>query len=120
MKEPSQLCNLGLLNFKNVYLGRHSDTSLLLSLHAVFIEHHVTIGQVNKVVTRHTPKTNSMTASDSEDLHLRPFLAEAGKFDKLVEANRTLSATISPLDDSLAVHLKATVCVHGLQDDLYD
>lgn len=38
VKEPSQLCNLGLLNFKNVYLGRHSDTSLLLSLHAIFIE----------------------------------------------------------------------------------
>ncbi|KAF7770639.1 hypothetical protein Agabi119p4_6613 [Agaricus bisporus var. burnettii] len=56
-----------------------------------------------------------MTASDSEDLHLRPFLAEAGKFDKLIEANRTLSATISPLDDSLAVHLKATKYEAGKQ-----
>jgi nuclear pore complex protein Nup85 len=52
-----------------------------------------------------------MAAPDSNDLHLRPFLAEAGGFNKLVEANQTLSATTSPLDDSLAVHLKATVCL---------
>lgn len=45
-------------------------------------------------------------------LNLRPFLAEAGKFDKLVESGETLSTTISPLDDSLAVHMKNTVCKH--------
>lgn len=61
-----------------------------------------------------------MAASDLNDLHLRPFLAEAREFNKLVEANQTLSAAISPLDDSLAVHLKALVYIFRVQDRLYD
>ncbi|KAF9444472.1 hypothetical protein P691DRAFT_677501 [Macrolepiota fuliginosa MF-IS2] len=44
--------------------------------------------------------------ASSRHLNLRPFLAEAGKFDKLVGSGQTLSTSISPLDDSFAVHMK--------------
>ncbi len=54
---------------------------------------------------------NTMAAT--QHLHLAPFLAETGKFDKLVESGQTLSAAISPLDDSIAAYLKNTVGGRG-------
>lgn len=51
-----------------------------------------------------------VTMAATQHLNLAPFLAEAGKFDKLVESGQTLSAAISPLDDSIAAYLKSTVC----------
>lgn len=54
----------------------------------------------------------------SQNLHLRPFLAETGNFDKIIESGQTLSTAISPLDDSSAVYLKATVCDHELRISL--
>ena len=46
-------------------------------------------------------------------VHLRPFLTETGQFEKLVESGRTISSVLSPLDDSLAIYMRNTVCVES-------
>lgn len=44
-------------------------------------------------------------------INLVPPLVEAGKFQALVAAGQTISSTLSPLDNSLAVFVTNTVSV---------
>jgi len=47
----------------------------------------------------------------SDHLSLLPPLVEAGKFHELVDAGQTLSAILSPADNSLGVYITNLVCL---------